>query len=194
MITAFVCHDYGLRSTLPCCRLLSDAFHDYAVHYSTDASADGSPLVTTADYLATEEAEAVKCQEMFEVVRKYEALHTNTWQVGVTRPRVAYFAGLAVRIPGVDGFAVGMNRVFDMLHHQRSSWPCRVQVLSMEAQSYLARHKQLVQAVLHASGRIGLSDQVGPPEALADGPVPARLPGSGVEEKQQRTLCVGGRA
>jgi hypothetical protein len=65
-----------------CCRLLSDAFHDYAVHYSTDASADGSPLMTTASYLATEEAEAVKCQEMFEVVRKYETLHTNTWQVG----------------------------------------------------------------------------------------------------------------
>lgn len=64
------------------CRLLSDAFHDYAVHYSTDASADGSPLMTTASYLVTEEAEAVKCQEMFEVVRKYETLHTNTWQVG----------------------------------------------------------------------------------------------------------------
>jgi hypothetical protein len=71
----------GYSRQSDCCRLLSDAFHDYAVHYSTDASADGSPLMTTASYLATEEAEAVKCQEMFEVVRKYETLHTNTWQV-----------------------------------------------------------------------------------------------------------------
>lgn len=39
-------------------------------------------------------------------------------------------------------------------------------MLSTEAQSYLARHKQLVQAVLHAGGRIGLSDQVTDGSAL----------------------------
>lgn len=35
-----------------------------------------------------------------------------------------------------------------------------LQVLTAEAPSYLSRHKQLVQTVLHAAGRIGLSDQV----------------------------------
>jgi hypothetical protein len=49
-------------------------------------------------------------------------------------------------------------------------------VLSTEAQSYLARHKQLVQAVLHASGRIGLSDQV----TAAHAAVLGRLWGCGV--------------
>lgn len=93
--------------------LLSDAFHDYAAHYSTDASPEPAPLMPTEEYAALETAEAVKCEEMFEVVRKYEAFHANVWQV-----------------------------------------------LTAEAPSYLSRHKQLVQAVLHAAGRIGLSDQV----------------------------------
>lgn len=66
---------------ITCRRLLSDAFHDYAAHYSTDASDNGSPLITTAEYLETEQGEATKCLEMFEVVRKYEASHTNVWQV-----------------------------------------------------------------------------------------------------------------
>ncbi len=63
------------------CRLLSDAFHDYAAHYSTDVREDGGPLMPTGEYLEQESAEGAKCSEMFEVVRKYEASHTNLWQV-----------------------------------------------------------------------------------------------------------------
>jgi hypothetical protein len=51
-----------------------------------------------------------------------------------------------------------VDSAFEMITDQAAG--SHVQVLSTEAQSYLARHEQLVQAVLHASGRIGLSDQV----------------------------------
>lgn len=126
------------------------------MHYSTDASADGSPLMTTASYLATEEAEAVKCQEMFEVVRKYETLHTNTWQVGVELA-VRALTLAQVQRPSAAADLISLQAA---TRSRLMDWLRDVQVLSTEAQSYLARHKQLVQAVLHASARIGLSDQV----------------------------------